>query len=371
MQVRIGNIFDSKMQTIVNTINCVGIMGKGIALEFKNKYPAMYKEYVKKCNSGEVAPGKPYLYRDILGSSILNFPTKEHWKSPSKLSYIIDGLDWFLDNYSILGIESIAFPPLGCGNGGLAWDLVGPIMYQKLKGLPIEIELYAPYGTKPEQLTTNFLESNYVTSYGEISGVKQNKRNEKWDLLMYVVQQLTKNRYSLYVGRTIFQKICYVMTREGINTGFVFSKGVYGPYSNDIKGALTVLFNSNLLHEVPTGKMMRITVSESFVLNKDTYSPKEMGIVKKTIDLFSRIKNTDQAEMIATVLYSYDCLMSEKKYNEIYDNDIYEYVIDWKGHWKNKKVEEICDTIYNMSTLGWISVKYSGKIKYSYGDGTL
>ena len=83
MQVRIGNIFESKMQTIVNTINCVGVMVKGIALEFKNKYPAMYKEYVGMCARGEVSPGKPYLYSDMFGTSVLNFPTKDHWKSPS------------------------------------------------------------------------------------------------------------------------------------------------------------------------------------------------------------------------------------------------------------------------------------------------
>ncbi len=368
MQVKIGNIFDSKLQTKVNTINCVGVMGKGIALEFKNQYPAMYKEYVKLCSAGMVEPGKPYLYRDLLGTSILNFPTKEHWKSPSKLSYILDGLDWFVNNYASLGIESIAFPPLGCGNGGLSWELVGPIMYQKLKNLPIEIEIYAPYGTKPEQLSKAFLEASCEISNGEILGATQNKRNKNWDLLIYVVQQLSNNRYSLYVGRTIFQKICYIMTRQGIDTGFVFAKGTYGPYSKDIKNALTVLFNSNILHEVSTGKMMHMTVAESFSLNKALYSTKEMEIVDKTIDLFSRIKNTDQAEMIATVLYSYDCLKNGQKSNEIIDIEIFNYVIDWKKHWEQEKPREICDTIFNLYTLGWLSTYYSGKMQYGIED---
>lgn len=113
MQVKIGNIFDSKMQTIVNTINCVGVMGKGIALEFKNKYPAMYKEYVGMCARGEVSPGKPYLYSDMFGTSILNFPTKDHWKSPSKLSYIVDGLDWFVRNYSKIPEQHRTKVPFG------------------------------------------------------------------------------------------------------------------------------------------------------------------------------------------------------------------------------------------------------------------
>ena len=139
MKIMIGNIFDSTAKTLVNTVNCVGVMGKGIALDFKNKYPTMYKEYVKLCHAGEIKPGKPYLYQDLYGTSILNFPTKEHWRSPSKLSYIIEGLDWFCENYQKYDISSIAFPPLGCGNGGLSWEVVGPIMYSKLRDLPIEI----------------------------------------------------------------------------------------------------------------------------------------------------------------------------------------------------------------------------------------
>ncbi len=366
MQIRIGNIFDSKMQTIVNTINCVGVMGKGIALEFKNQHPEMYKEYVGMCKRGEILPGKPYLYSDMFGTSILNFPTKDHWKSPSKLSYIVDGLDWFARNYTHLGITSIAFPPLGCGNGGLSWELVGPIMYQKLKDLPIEIEIFAPYGTKPEQLTIAYLKANCDLSIGDVYGVKQNKRNKNWDLLMYVVQQLSNNRYSLYVGRTIFQKICYIMTRQGIETGFIFSKGSYGPYSNDIKDALTVLFNSNILQEASQGKMMHITVSDAFVLNKALYSPKEIEIVENTIDLFSRVKNTEQAEMITTVLYSYDCLVKAQSNKKIMDSDIYDFVIDWKSHWRETKSDEVCDTIFNMYSLGWISISYSGKVNYMH-----
>ena len=167
MKVLIGNIFDSTMQTLVNTVNCVGVMGKGLALEFKRRFPDMFKEYVKLCEQKQVRPGQPYLYQDFLGTSILNFPTKDHWRSPSKLEYIINGLDWFVEKYKSYGITSIAFPPLGCGNGGLSWETVSPIMYEKLSQLPIKIEIYAPYGTKPEYISTAFLTSpkRTVTGY--------------------------------------------------------------------------------------------------------------------------------------------------------------------------------------------------------------
>ena len=157
MIITIGNIFDSKADVLVNTVNCVGVMGKGIALDFKKRFPMMFSDYSERCAAHELKPGKPYYYHDLTGASVINFPTKDHWSSPSKLSYIIDGLDWFVENYESYGIKSVAFPPLGCGNGGLTWDIIGPIMYQKLIKLPIYIEIYAPFGTSPDKLKPEFL----------------------------------------------------------------------------------------------------------------------------------------------------------------------------------------------------------------------
>ena len=157
MIVKIGNMFESKCATIVNAVNCVGVMGKGIALEFKRRYPEMYDEYVEKCKAGEVKVGKPYVYNNADGMKILNFPTKDHWRSPSRLSYVIDGLNWFIKHYEEYEIKSIAFPALGCGNGGLSWEAVGSVMYNKLCDLPIDVEIYAPYGTNPEEITSDFL----------------------------------------------------------------------------------------------------------------------------------------------------------------------------------------------------------------------
>ena len=210
MRVLIGNIFDSTAKTVVNTVNCVGVMGKGIAEEFKRRFPEMFREYVRLCDLGEVRPGQPYLYTDIYGTSIINFPTKNHWKSPSKLSYISDGLNWFVQNYEQLGITSIAFPPLGCGNGGLKWEIVGPLMYQTLSSLPIDIEVYAPYGTKPELLKTSFLADPNNLTIDDISGNRYVSFNPNWNLILYVVQELGKQKYAYPVGRTIFQKICFI-----------------------------------------------------------------------------------------------------------------------------------------------------------------
>ena len=168
----VGDPFDSQAQTLVNTVNCVGVMGKGIALEFKKRFPEMYKDYVKRCKARQVQLGKPYLFpepREMGQLSlipdpdspeqrwILNFPTKKHWRSKSRLPDIIDGLEYLALKYQEWGIRSLAVPALGCGNGGLRWREVGPILYRHLNRLDIPIELYAPPGTPPEWLARDFL----------------------------------------------------------------------------------------------------------------------------------------------------------------------------------------------------------------------
>lgn len=351
MIVKIGDIFESKAKTLVNTVNCVGVMGKGIAQEFKKRYPQMFEEYVSMCKEGEVKPGIPYYYEDLLGNSILNFPTKNHWRSPSKLSYIVTGLNWFKENYQLYGITSIAFPPLGCGNGGLPWKIVGPIMYSVLKDIPINIEMYAPYGTAQEQLTFEYLESNLIESTKDVFGTKGLSFNKYWLLILYVVQKLNHDKYSLSVGRTIFQKICYILTRVGIPTGFNFVEGNYGPYSNDVKEAIITLSNANYMTERQLGKMVETVVTPSFKLPDGMFTDKEIALADQAFDLMSRIKSTDQAELVATVLFSYDGLRKKEKPTE---QQVYDHVLEWKPRWRVAYEQEVKASICELSALGWM-----------------
>ena len=139
-----GNIFDSKCETLVNPINCVGVMGKGLALIFKNKFPKMYEIYKEDCALKKIKVGEVYPYFEDNKIKVLNFPTKDHWKFKSKIEYIEKGLEFFVNNYEKFGIKSIAFPPLGCGNGGLNWLGVKDLMVSYLEKLPIYIEIFLP-----------------------------------------------------------------------------------------------------------------------------------------------------------------------------------------------------------------------------------
>lgn len=137
----VGDIFQSHAQVLVNPVNTVGVMGKGIAKEFKRRYPAMFRQYVADCEQG-FAVGQLRLFKTP-DKWILNFPTKQHWRNPSKLEYIEAGLKTFVEMYPVEGINSIAFPLLGCGAGELKWETsVKPLMERYLNDLPLDVSVY-------------------------------------------------------------------------------------------------------------------------------------------------------------------------------------------------------------------------------------
>ena len=131
-----GNIFKTNAQIITNPVNCVGVMGKGLAKDFKKLYPDMFNDYTIRCRLGKVRMGKPYLYENIL-----NFPTKKHYHYKSNLSDIEEGLIHLSLNYKSWGINSIALPALGCGLGGLNWLDIKPLIEAHLGSLS-DLEVY-------------------------------------------------------------------------------------------------------------------------------------------------------------------------------------------------------------------------------------
>lgn len=135
------SLLESSAQTLVNTVNCVGVMGKGLAQAFKQREPQMFMGYKRLCDDHLLEPGKLWLWRSSR-SWVLNFPTKIHWRDPSRLEWIEAGLEKFVSAYEEQGITEISFPKLGCGNGNLDWDEVRPVMESYLGGLPIKVYIH-------------------------------------------------------------------------------------------------------------------------------------------------------------------------------------------------------------------------------------
>ncbi|MEJ5207361.1 macro domain-containing protein [Denitratimonas sp. CY0512] len=145
IKILTGNIFTSTCQTLVNTVNCVGVMGAGMALECRLRWPRMFERYVQLCADGSLQVGRLWLYRGE-DRWVLNFPTKQHWRHPSRASYLREGLERFLDTYEERGIESVAFPLLGAQHGGLDRQHVLDVMTRHLEQcrIPVEIHHYDP-----------------------------------------------------------------------------------------------------------------------------------------------------------------------------------------------------------------------------------
>lgn len=154
-----GDIFKSPAQVIVNTVNTVGVMGKGIALEFKKRYPDMFQAYRDICDKRKLKTGSLMLYYEP-DHWVLLFPTKENWRNPSRMEYIEAGLAKFSRTYAEKGITSVAFPKLGCGNGELNWSEVQPVMEKYLKDLPIDIYIYL--GTGPDPIPEHKIQEKTV-----------------------------------------------------------------------------------------------------------------------------------------------------------------------------------------------------------------
>lgn len=151
IKYRAGDILKAETEALVNTVNCVGVMGRGIALQFKNAYPENYDAYVKACKTGNVNPGQPFVFdlgADVHPRYIVNFPTKRHCRNPSKIEDIQSGLEALTAIIQNLNIRSISIPPLGCGLGGLDWAVVLPMIQSAMEPLvDLRVAIYEPAGS--------------------------------------------------------------------------------------------------------------------------------------------------------------------------------------------------------------------------------
>ena len=270
IKIQTGDILQSKSQTLVNTVNCVGIMGKGLALKFKKTFPGMYKDYVKQCNKGKMKLGEPYLFRQLDSPWVLNFPTKDHWRSASNIDEIMNGLDFLEKHYREWGITSIAFPALGCQNGGLDWRVVMPLLYKRLNMFEISVELYAPRGVTAEELlgiiNKNLIEIN-VTDLGNIS----EKIKPEWLSLVEILSIIEKNDPHHPVGRIGLEQIAYFAQSQGLPLGLKYRHRDTGINAAAMKKITARLINNGLILEEKLGRTSTIRVGPSYPSSRNLY----------------------------------------------------------------------------------------------------
>jgi O-acetyl-ADP-ribose deacetylase (regulator of RNase III)/uncharacterized protein YwgA len=359
MRVLIGDIFESKAQTLVNTVNTVGVMGKGIALGFRKRFPEMFDDYVRRCERREVALTRPYIYRRLTPPHIINFPTKDHWRSVSKLEDITQGLRYLQAHTAEWGVTSLAVPPLGCGEGRLEWRVVGPTLYRHLRDLSIPVELYAPFGTPHEELRPEFLDRQTPASAPSFHPVEPSapfRVEPGWVALVAIIEQVSKERYHFPIGRVGFQKVAYFATEVGIPTGLSYRRGSYGPYAPEIKQVLSSLINNGLIVERKLDRMLATDVGPTFADARRGYESflvQWQSQIARVVDLVVRM-NTNDAEIAATVHFAANRLR-EANTNQPTEAEILDYVMQWKIRRRPPLDEgDVALAIRRLNVLGWI-----------------
>ncbi|MBK8674730.1 MAG: macro domain-containing protein [Bacteroidetes bacterium] len=290
-----GNILDSNAQALVNTVNTMGVMGKGIALQFKKAYPNNFKAYEKASKNEEVKVGEMFVTLDSNTTTgermIINFPTKTNWRKPSEYQFIEDGLDNLVEVINNKQIKSIAIPPLGAGNGGLSWEKVKKMIAQKLGNLNIDIYVYEPTVQIQEHLMKERV-----------------KLTDARALLLYVLYDLVKN--AEYVSEFSSEKICYFLQKFGAKKYFKleFEPNFYGPYSGKVRFVLNAINGSYLMgysdmNKKPFEPLTLVADAFETVKNHVEKNSELLEIANKTI-VFLRGYYSDFAlELLSSIDY--------------------------------------------------------------------
>lgn len=356
IRVTQGDIFESDAHTLVNTVNTVGVMGKGVALGFKQRFPGMFDDYRRRSARGEVRLGEPYLFRRSESPWIINFPTKGHWRSPSKLRDIERGLVYLVERIERWEVQSLAVPPLGCGNGELEWRVVGPVIYERLAQLDIPVAMYAPFGTPLVQLEESFL-------LGQLELLRTDQAPPEFKVtpaavaLVEVLARLESNPLAPSIGRIAFQKLAYFATQTEIPTGLHFERGSYGPFSRGLKNVITRLVNNSLIEERSRGNLIGVLVGPGYARARGNFEADLepwRAAIDRLVDLVSRT-STSEAEIAATVHYAAKEL--NVRPGPASELDVYRYVDAWKP--AKFTPNDVATAIRNLAMLGWLDVTAS------------
>ena len=322
-----GNLFDSQAQALVNTVNTVGVMGKGVALQFKNYFPNNFRRYVEACKDNTIHIGKLLVVEEEslhLGRKlIINFPTKTDWKKPSEYIFIEKGVSDLIRIIEANKIKSIAIPPLGAGNGGLNWTNIKEILESQLSGIDCDIYIYQP---------------NYEVK--EAMRKERVKLTPARSMLLSIMYELVRD--GEFVSEFAAEKIAYFLQRFGAKNAFNldFKPNYYGPYSGKVKHVLYYMNGSYISgysskDRKPFEELDIIPDAEADViayLRKDE-NKENLEIVEKTKHFLKGFYSSFSLELLSTI----DFIMNEKKVSSV--DEIRDYLEKWsnrkKTHFSN------------------------------------
>ncbi|KZY45096.1 Appr-1-p processing protein [Roseovarius sp. HI0049] len=327
-------MFAEPVEALVNTVNCVGVMGKGVALEFKNRWPANFRAYKNLCDAKGLKPGQMFVFdtKELFSSEgpryLINFPTKAHWRSKSKMEYIEDGLDALVEAIREHGITSIAIPPLGCGNGGLDWADVRPAIEAKLSNLhDVDIVLFAP---KTAADAPEHVHSNLPMTFPRA-------------ILLKALNDLERY-FDGSFDRISLQKIAYFLQAFGVDFKLKFSRNLHGPYSETLKLAYVAMDHHGMIDGFLDGdRQSHVTPSGCAVANEFLNNANRQADV--TIDRLSKLVQGYESPYGLELLSSVHWLAHHEGHFPV--EKIIQEMLGWNEAKRSKFSEDAIRAAYN------------------------
>jgi O-acetyl-ADP-ribose deacetylase (regulator of RNase III) len=297
IEIAKGNLLEAPVEALVNTVNTQGIMGKGIALQFKQAFPEMFRDYEKACKAGDVRLGKVHVY-DLGGLTggprwIINFPTKGHWRERSRLTDIEAGLRDLAATVRRLGIRSLAVPPLGCGNGGLNWTDVRPRIEDTFAGLPdVKVQLFAPGRAPQPEAMPNRTERPKMT-LGQAA-------------LIALMDRYLKGLLDPFVSLLEIHKLMYFLQEAGQNLRLQYEAKPYGPYAKNLRQVLIRLEKHYTLgygdgKDVPTRPIELLPGAVEEAKAYLAQNPDILERMERVIELIDGYEDSYGLELLSTV----------------------------------------------------------------------
>jgi O-acetyl-ADP-ribose deacetylase (regulator of RNase III) len=300
-----GNLLTADVDALVNTVNTVGVMGKGIALQFKRAYPANFSAYRAACARGEVRPGRMFVFDTAIKGPrryVINFPTKQHWKSNSRLEDISAGLEDLLRVVAERGITSIAIPALGCGNGGLDWQVVRSMIEQACARMPqVRAVIFPPAGAPPAASMPNATPRPALTPPRAL-------------LIVAISRYLARARQQEVrsgISELEIQKLVYFLKLLGGAFPLRFVRGRYGPYADKLPHVLDLLEGHYLSgfgdHSALVTELVPVIPLEAGVVEAEAVvagQPEDAVRLERLLALVDGFETPYSLELLATVHFA-------------------------------------------------------------------
>jgi O-acetyl-ADP-ribose deacetylase (regulator of RNase III) len=347
IQYKTGNLLKAEAEALVNTVNCVGVMGRGIALQFQKAYPDNFEIYKKLCNSKQMQVGKVFVFDRnsyINPKYIINFPTKKHWRGKSKIEDIQKGLQSLIEEIQQRHIRSIAIPPLGCGLGGLRWEQVRPLIEKAFESLPqVEVQLFEPKGA-PE-------------AEDIISKTQKPKMTVGRAALIELMQRYTAPLLDECITLLEIHKLMYFMQEAGEKLKLKYEKGSYGPYSTNLRHVLHHIEGHYLLGfgEGSENPYKRITLLKKAHQQAETFlknHPETERRFSKVSKLIEGFETPYGMELLSSIhwIVKHELQHEDAKYDSVMDK-----INSWSPRKKNLiKPKHITIALDRLSHQGWI-----------------